>query len=146
MVPHEDHYQSSWKLALRQVRTGRVDQIEIVSAMIRAHANLEVAFGDEPSRNGGYTTQTNHADSGGGVTRRTPGDPGAHGRRLDPQFGQTALVLAVENGEAEIAHILVESGVDPNCHPGSTPLVAAIEARDVAMMTYLEEHGAREKP
>jgi hypothetical protein len=27
-----------------------------------------------------------------------------------------------------------------------TPLVAAIESRNVALMTYLEEHGAREKP
>jgi hypothetical protein len=42
---------------------------------------------------------------------------------------------------------LVEGGVDVNCQPGpNTPLVAAIEARDVALMTYLEAHGAREKP
>ena len=33
-----------------------------------------------------------------------------------------------------------------NCNPGPTPLVAAIEARNVAMMTYLEQRGAREKP
>jgi len=34
-----------------------------------------------------------------------------------------------------------------NCHPGAnTPLTAAIETRNVALMTYLEEHGAREKP
>ena len=66
---------------------------------------------------------------------------------LDPRRGQLALVLAVENGQTEIVHILVEAGVDVNCHPGAnTPVVAAIEARDVAVMTYLEEHGAREKP
>jgi hypothetical protein len=29
---------------------------------------------------------------------------------------------------------------------GNTPLVAAIESRNVALMTCLEEHGAREKP
>lgn len=56
-------------------------------------------------------------------------------------------MLAVENGQTEIVHILVEAGVDVNCHPSAnTPLVAAIEARNVAIMTYLEEHGAREKP
>jgi hypothetical protein len=34
-----------------------------------------------------------------------------------------------------------------NCHPSAnTPLVAAIETRNVALMTYREEHGAREKP
>ena len=66
---------------------------------------------------------------------------------LDPVHGQAALVMAIEAGETEIAHILVEAVVDLNCHPGAnTPLVAAIEARDVAMMTYLEDHGAREKP
>ena len=44
-------------------------------------------------------------------------------------------------------HALVEAGVDVNCRPSAvTPLVAAIEARNVALMTYLEEHGAREKP
>ena len=44
-------------------------------------------------------------------------------------------------------HALVEAGVDVNCQPTAvTPLVAAIEARNVALMTYLEEHGAREKP
>ena len=54
---------------------------------------------------------------------------------------------AIERDEVEIAHIFVEAGVDVNCHPGAnTPLVAAIEARDIALMTYLEEHGAREKP
>jgi hypothetical protein len=34
-----------------------------------------------------------------------------------------------------------------NSQPGAnTPLVAAIEAQNVALMTYLEPHGAREKP
>ena len=66
---------------------------------------------------------------------------------LKPRLGQDALVTAIETGETRIAHLFVDAGVDPNCHPGAlTPLLAAIEARDVAMMTYLEEHGAREKP
>jgi len=66
---------------------------------------------------------------------------------FDPRDGEDALVGAIERDEVEIAHIFVEAGVDVNCHPGAnTPLVAAIEARDVALMTYLEAHGAREKP
>jgi ankyrin repeat protein len=56
-------------------------------------------------------------------------------------------VGAIESDQVEIAHILVEAGVDVNCRTGAnTPLVAAIEARDAALMSYLEEHGAREKP
>jgi hypothetical protein len=55
--------------------------------------------------------------------------------------------MAIETGETEIVHILVDAGVNVNCHPGAnTPLLAAIEARNVALMTYLEDHGAREKP
>jgi ankyrin repeat protein len=66
---------------------------------------------------------------------------------FNPRHGQAALVMAVEEGETEIVHILVEAGVDVNGHSGAnTPLVAAIEARDIPLMTYLEAHGAREKP
>ncbi len=66
---------------------------------------------------------------------------------FDPRDGEEALVGAIERDQVEIAHIFVEAGVDVNCHPGAnTPLVAAIEARDIALMTYLEDHGAREKP
>jgi hypothetical protein len=47
----------------------------------------------------------------------------------------------------DAVHLLVERGVDVNSPSGAiTPLLAAIEARNVALMTYLEEHGAREKP
>jgi ankyrin repeat protein len=66
---------------------------------------------------------------------------------IDPRLGQAALVSAIEQGQTNITHMLVDAGVDVNCHPGAnTPLLAAIEARDVALMTYLEAHGAREKP
>jgi ankyrin repeat protein len=58
-----------------------------------------------------------------------------------------ALELAVENGQAEIVRVLVEEGVDVNTRSTAiTPLVAAIEHRDGALMNYLEEQGAREKP
>ena len=65
---------------------------------------------------------------------------------LDPRLGEGELVHAIESGSDEIARILVEAGANVNCNPGPTPLVAAIEARNVAMMTYLEQRGAREKP
>jgi hypothetical protein len=61
--------------------------------------------------------------------------------------GETALVMAIESGEPDIARLLIDAGVNVNTTFGPvTPLVAAIEARDVALMTYLEQHGAREKP
>ena len=67
---------------------------------------------------------------------------------LKTHFGETALVMAIEEGETEIAHLLVESGVDVNGMHGAphTPLIAAIERRDARMMAYLEAHGARERP
>jgi ankyrin repeat protein len=46
-----------------------------------------------------------------------------------------------------MVHLLVEAGVNVNSRATAvTPLVAAIETRNVALMTYLEEHGARENP
>ena len=120
--------------------------VEIIRAMLKAGAKPEWAWGESVSR---------------GITRRYPAEPmmlamlhpdpdvvrALMEAGLDRRHGQTALVMAVETGETEIAHILVEAGVNVNCHPGAnTPLLAAIEARNVALMTYLEEHGAKEKP
>jgi len=52
------------------------------------------------------------------------------GAGLNLRRGQLALVLAVENRQTEIVRVLVEAGVDVNCHPSAnTPLVAAVEAR-----------------
>jgi ankyrin repeat protein len=117
--------------------------------MLRAHANPEVAWGEAPSRRGKeyYSTQRNDPILEA-LSRAVPDVVrGLMEAGLDPRHGRVALVLAVENGQTEIVHILVEAGVDVNCHPSAnTPLVAAIEARNVAIMTYLEEHGAREKP
>src|SRR5262249_28394316 len=66
---------------------------------------------------------------------------------LDPRGAGRALVSAIESGDVEIAHVLVDAGVDVNTTAGAvTPLVAAIEARNMALVIYLEDHGAREKP
>ncbi|MEP6915422.1 MAG: ankyrin repeat domain-containing protein [Acidobacteriota bacterium] len=149
MAAHEGHYQSPWKLAIHQVRPGRRDLDEIVRVMLRARANPDVAWGQAPSLRSaqGYTTQRTTpildavADSAPDAVRALM-EAG-----LDRRLGQLALVLAVENGQAEIVHVLVEAGVSVNCQPSAnTPLVAAIEARNVPLMVYLEEHGARERP
>ena len=121
--------------------------VDIVRAMLRAHANPDVAWGEAPSRRGGYTVLPVTP-----LLEALPYDVPDVARALfeaglSPRRGQLALVLAVENRQAEMVHVLVEAGVDVNCQPSAnTPLVAAVETRDVALMTYLEQHGAREKP
>jgi hypothetical protein len=147
MAPYEGHYQSPWKLALHQVRPGRADLLEIIQAMLKAGASPTVAWGQAPSlRSGGYTTQR-HAPMSDAVLYSAPDVARAlMAAGLGPRFAETDLILAIENGQAEIVHVLVEAGVDVNSHRASTPLVAAIDARNLALMTYLEEHGAREKP
>jgi hypothetical protein len=146
MVQHEGMYQSAWYIALREMRHTRPESIELVKAMLNGGADPEAAWGSGVSR---------------GITRRHDQPPimmtmlhpepdvvrSLLAAGLKPQHAQTALVMAIESGEIEIAHLLVEAGTDVNCHPGAnTPLVAAIEARNVALVNYLEEHGAREKP
>ena len=146
MVLHQGLYHSAWEIALNQIRPRRRELVEIVQLMVKAGASPESAWGESVAR---------------GITRRYSREPlmlamlhpdadvvrAIVDATRDPRSGQNALVMAVETGETEIVHILVEAGVDVNCHPGAnTPLVAAIEARNVALMTYLEAHGAREKP
>ena len=117
--------------------------------MLAAHANPNVAWGEASSRFG-HDTYT--------VQQTTPlldaGDDPEFFRALmaagvDPRstIAETALVLACETRQHDIVHVLVEAGVPINpTNVASTPLLAAIGARDVALMTYLEAHGAREKP
>jgi len=146
MVRHEGLNRSAWELALTELGPKRPELVPIIQAMLKAGAKTESAWGESVSR--GITRQ---------YTREPIGlvmlHPDARVVRalmeagLDPRAAQTALVMAVEHEEAEIVHILVEAGVDVNCHPpGNTPLVAAVEARNFELMTYLEDHGAREKP
>lgn len=145
VAPHEGHDQSPWKLALHQAKSTRPDTIEIVRAMLKSGANPSVAWGQGPSRRGGYTdlpeTPILEAVATPEVARALL-EAG-----LDPRECGLALELAVEQGGADVVHVLVEAGVDVNTRATAiTPLVAAIETRNVALMTYLEEHGAREKP
>lgn len=150
MIEHKGDSHSAWSWALQKFRPGQPEQVEIIRALLKAGANPDTAWGTSEG-------------SGTGPRARSVGSMEPLMLAMlhpDPQVvqailatkpnavgGQTALVMAIESGETRVAHLLVEAGVDVNCRPGAnTPLLAAIEARDEAMMVYLEEHGAREKP
>jgi Ankyrin repeats (3 copies) len=162
MVRVGEDDQSAWFLALEQMRPQRPDMVEIVRAMLKSGANPNTAWGthrdhvqtqESTWRRFWSTTRTTGTGSEDTlhlamlhpvpeVVRAIVGGTG-----FDPRQGEGALVSAIESHETEIVHILVEAGVDVNTEAGAnTPLVAAIEARDEVLMTYLEAHGAREKP
>jgi hypothetical protein len=144
MVRHEGLYQSAWVIAVRDMRQRRPESIEMVKTMLQGGADPESAWGSGVAL---------------GITRTHDQPPimmmeavpdvvrALLAAGLKPGHAEMPLVMAIERGQIEIVHLLVEAGTDVNCHPGAnTPLVAAIEARNVALMNYLEEHGAREKP
>ncbi len=149
MALFEGHYQAPWKLALHRLRPERPGYTAIVEAMLAAHADPTVAWGEGPSRAGGYSPQVTSP-----ILEAQANDAPAAVRALlaaglspRSRAAETALVLACENGQHEVVHVLVDGGVTVNpTQTGSTPLLAAIGRRDVALMTYLEDHGAREKP
>jgi ankyrin repeat protein len=147
MAPHEGHDQSPWKLALHQARPNRPDTITIVRLMLDAHARPDIAWGEGPSVRGGYSVQSVEPLSEA-LSNQSPDVARALLRAgLDPTSATLELEEAVESGQEEMVHILVEAGVNVNSRPTAiTPLVAAIQTRNVALMTYLEEHGARENP
>jgi ankyrin repeat protein len=127
MAPFEGHDQSPWKMALNKAKLKRPDTIAIVKAMIRSGANPEVAWGEGPSVRGGFSVQRQSplldalsigsADVVRALMQAQP----------RPSVGGVALELAVENGQAEIVHVLIEEGVDANNTQGAmTPLVAAV--------------------
>jgi ankyrin repeat protein len=147
MAPHEGHDQSPWKLALQQARPNRPETHAIVRAMLAAGANPTTAWGEGPSTRGGYSVQPTTPILEAVSTSTADVARALMQAGLDPALAQVALEVAVENSEVDIVHVLVEAGVDVNSHATAiTPLVAAIQTRNVALMTYLEDHGAREKP
>lgn len=144
MAPYENLHHSPWEIALKQARIGHPEHVAIVQAMLDAKADPRRAYGEHP-----YKGRVRwYQDAPLMIVRGVPDVVRALMRAgLDPRDAEGALVEAVENRDTEIVHILVDAGVNVNTHQGAnTPLVAAIETRNVALMTYLEEHGAREKP
>ncbi len=146
MITYEGASHSAWEYALKQVRPKQPATIELVKVLLASGAKPDSAWGGDVVRGIGREREELpimlamlHPDA---EVVRAIVDAG-----MNPLYGRTALVMAVEEGDTEIVHILVEHGVDVNCHPGAnTPLLAAIETRNFPLMTYLEEHGAREKP
>ncbi|MCE9657378.1 MAG: ankyrin repeat domain-containing protein [Burkholderiales bacterium] len=160
MVAVLDRPQSPWYIALLQLRPKRPESVAIIEAMLARGARPDKAWGT-----GGDATRPPESFwkkfmSGGRVAGTGDSRPldivmlhpvpeavrALVAAGMDPRLGQRALVSAIETRDDEIARILVEGGVDVNCNPGPTPLVAAIETRNVAMMTLLEQRGARERP
>ena len=144
MVSYQGLNHSPWEIALKQARPWHPVHVAIVQAMLDAKADPRWAYGEHTYKG---TVRWYH-DPPLMIVQAVPDVVRALMRSgLDPRDAEGALVEAVENRQAEIVHILVESGVNVNTHHGAnTPLGAAIDTRNVELMTYLEEHGAREKP
>jgi len=146
MITFEGASHSAWEYALKQVRSKKPETIELVRVLLKAGANPNIAWGGGIAQ--GIARESDafpidlamlHPDAD--VVRAIL-DAG-----MKPGMGETALVMAVEEEDVDIVHLLVEHGVNVNSHrSANTPLTAAIEARNAALMTYLEDHGAREKP
>lgn len=162
MVPVNGRQQSPWFLSLYLLRKNRPDMVQMIEAMLKAGASPNQAWGTmsdvKAPQESFWQRFMNHTRSAG-TGSNSPLDlvvlfhpVPAVVRALmaagaNPRYGATALVSAVEGRDTEVVHILVDAGVDVNIQAGAnTPLLAAVEARDVGLMTYLEEHGAREKP
>jgi ankyrin repeat protein len=158
MVDVAGNPQSAWYLALYSLRESKPATTEIVLTMLGAGANPRVAWGT----NGGRPRRTfwKQFMSGsriGGTYDESPiavamGNPmpavitALVKTGSDLRGGGEALVWAVENNDVDLVHLLVESGVDVNGGSGPvTPFGAAIESRNVVIMTYLEEHGGTER-
>jgi hypothetical protein len=161
MVEINGRDQSAWYVALDQLRPGRPETMAVIASMLKAGADPNVTWGTAADVTRLPRSRWDQFWSGGRQAGSGAMNPLAvvmfHATpeavralvdaKIDPRLGENALVDAIESGEDEIARILVDAGVDVNSHPGAnTPLLAAIEARNIPLMTFLEEHGAREKP
>jgi len=158
MVTIDPNTQSPWAIALHQLRPRKPETVAIALAMLDAGANPNVAWGDaSPREKETFWQRMRHARTSGiddqSPLRLVMFHPDASvvralikkGMSKDQATGE--LAGAVESGEDEIARLLVDAGADVNARPSAvTPLVAAVERRDMPMMILLEEHGAREKP
>lgn len=149
--------QSAWYLALHQIRASKPATVEIALAMIGAGASASSAWGTDSGRpNRGFWARLSSARNAGtyddspleiAMNHPVPSVVKAIvDKGFDPNRGTGILIEAVEADQPDIVHLLVEKGVDANAAlQRGSPLGAAIATRNVALMTYLEEHGATEK-
>jgi len=146
MVTYEGASHSAWEWALKQVRPKKPETIELVHVLLKAGANPNRAWGGGIAN--GIAREGDQAPIDLAMLHPVPDVVRAILEAgMQPGYGENALAMAAEEQDVEIVHLLVEHGVNVNSHRGAnTPLLAAIEARDYALMTYLEEHGARERP
>lgn len=150
--------QSAWFIALRQLRPSRPETSQIALAMLSAGADSRAAWGTNGGRPresfretffSGHRTAGTDAESPVLLAMDHP-DAAVIAAIVNAGFdvgdGPRALTEAVDANEAAIVHLLVEHGVNANT-PSSvgSPLGVAIASRNVALMTYLEEHGATER-
>jgi hypothetical protein len=158
LVTFKGSLQSGWLLALDQLKPGRADMVEIVRVMLKSGANPQKAWGTGIRQVTEHPTfreqlakprQKGSTDEDTMWFAVTNSSPQAVRALLDAGYpvrrsGQ-ALAEAVNQGDMETVRMLLDAGADVNPRSGMSPLLLAIEHRDVAIMTLLEEHGAREK-
>lgn len=158
MVTINGDTQSPWAIALRQLRPRHPQRVAIALAMLDAGANPAVAWGDGSPRGPETFWQSLQHARNAGIQDQSPlrlvmFHPDVDvvraliAKGISKSEATSQLVPAVEAEEDEIARMLVAAGANVNSNRGATTaLVAAIERRDVPLMLFLEEHGAREKP
>ena len=148
---------SPWAIALRQLRPKHPQRVEIALAMLDAGASSQSAWGDASPRGPETFWQSLRHARNAGVQNLSPLElvmfhpdvavvRALVAKGITREQATAQLVAAVEAEEDEIARLLVDAGANVNTNRGMTPLVAAIERRDVPLMMFLEDHGAREKP
>jgi hypothetical protein len=148
--------QSAWYLALYALRESKPDTTEIVIAMLGAGANPQVVWGTNSGRpRRRFWDQFMSGSRVGGTYDESPISIAMNHPmpsvitalvKAGSDRSGAALVWAVENNDIDLVHLLVESGVDVNGGSGEvTPFGAAIASRNLALMTYLEDHGGTER-
>ena len=158
LVSFRDNLQSGWLLALDQLKPGRADMVEIVRAMLKSGANVERAWGTGIRQVNEQQTfrqqlskprQKGSSDADPMWLAVTNSSREAARALLDagyPASRGLPLSEAVNQDDIEMVGMLLAAGADVNPRTGIPPLLIAIEHRNVAIMTFREEHGAREKP
>lgn len=159
VVDVDGRQQSPWFLALALLRDGHPEQTDVVLALLKAGADPKVVWGtDSTGPQKSFWQKLSGPGRQAGLTRHNPlslamRHPVAEvikallAAGADVHYADASLAGLVEANDVDMLHLLVDAGANVNSTAsGVTPLLAAINSRNVALMTYLEEHGARENP